>query len=251
MAISVPSTSSTTFTSSPIVITKPTGLAVGDIMVCHLGFVPASFLSAITPPSGWAYVTGSSLSDSVLLYKVADSSDVGATNFSFSFTGFGGITGAGGILRVSDAFLPLLATSSTDTDLGASTTPTFTNTITPLASDSLIILAAAGDLSDNVVSTFTIATSNPTWTQAYQFNSATAGGRTVVCAYAIRSAATATGDSSFTGADASGDWTGILAAITPNRGPINLYTWNGVTKSTISTMNGTALSAMDKWNDIT
>lgn len=73
------------------VLTKPTGIAVGDVMLAQIT-VRGGTLVAITPPGGWALVptggranSGTALAQAIY-YKVAVAADVTATNYTFSFT---------------------------------------------------------------------------------------------------------------------------------------------------------------------
>ncbi len=68
-------------------VTKPTGLAVGDLMI---GFVDRSTAAAITPPSGWTNpaIYGSTIGyPAAVYYRIADAGDVGATDYTWSWTG--------------------------------------------------------------------------------------------------------------------------------------------------------------------
>jgi len=68
---------------SSITITKPSGLAVGDLMVAII----ASVIDANNTPSGWAKSDNWGLGRLSLFTKIADSSDVAASNFTFTNSG--------------------------------------------------------------------------------------------------------------------------------------------------------------------
>jgi hypothetical protein len=78
-----------TNSASQITITKPTGLAVGDLMVAVIGKDDDVLINL---PSGWSSPAGlwqgtSSGNDlySRIFYKVADAADVAASNFTWTF----------------------------------------------------------------------------------------------------------------------------------------------------------------------
>lgn len=141
------SISSTNFPTSPatsVVITKPTGLAVGDLMVAILAKSDDinAGSSDIETASGWTYRGEEKFqSDEAELNvqtKVADSSDVAASNFTF--TADEPCLLGGAILRISNfgRFDVIEFDES-----GGTTTISYTATATPLRPDSLIITAFA------------------------------------------------------------------------------------------------------------
>jgi hypothetical protein len=78
-----------TNSASQITITKPTGLAVGDLMVAVIGKdddVLINLPSGWSSPAGLFYGTASG-NDlySRIFYKVADAADVAASNFTWTF----------------------------------------------------------------------------------------------------------------------------------------------------------------------
>jgi hypothetical protein len=78
-------TTSTADTS--MVVTKPTGLAVGDLLVAFGGCVNSR---TIAPPAGWTEVANSAPGSDARVYvwtKVADSTDAAATDFTFTASG--------------------------------------------------------------------------------------------------------------------------------------------------------------------
>lgn len=81
------------------VLTKPTGLAVGDTMIA---IVVAETATNLASPAGWTLIGAAELATyakTKSFYKVADSSDVSASNFTFTGTDI-----RGGILyRISGA----------------------------------------------------------------------------------------------------------------------------------------------------
>lgn len=173
--------------------TKPTGLAVGNLMLAQISMRRERTLSA---PSGWALVGSESrvvtdLMTSAIYYKVATSGDVAASSWTWSWSdnaeNICAITAFSGV----DTTTPIGASggstnSSTSTTIAAgSLTPTTANSM-------LAIFATAGG--EDAVSGYQIATSNPgSWTEQYDQNTALGNDLTVSMAYAIRAATTSTG----------------------------------------------------------
>lgn len=89
MAAVVESTSTvTTLTARPLVLTKPTGLAVGDML---LAFVVqnAGSSATLSTPSGWTAVLANdqdsdTKTSGAAFAKIADAGDVAASDFSFT-----------------------------------------------------------------------------------------------------------------------------------------------------------------------
>jgi hypothetical protein len=69
--------------AATVVVTKPTGLAVGDLMVAHL----YHSVQTITGLAGFTELINNSDGSDIsgkILYKIADSSDVAASDFTFN-----------------------------------------------------------------------------------------------------------------------------------------------------------------------
>lgn len=162
MAATFQSVASTTpANGTSVVITKPTGLSVGDVMIAHIGNT-----ASISTLSGWASLlngNNGSVRFSVQ-YKIADAGDVAATNFTFS--GSSGYIG-GAIYRISGGSIitsPLTTWTGTSANLNIG--------VTPSANDLLLILVQSeSGASSSVISNHAIATSNPSWTEDYDVDS--------------------------------------------------------------------------------
>ena len=83
-------------TTSTLTITKPTGLAVGDVMIANIvqGDNADNQTLGNASRTGWTVVRGAEFGDNgntswwgTVLYKVADASDVAAANFAFTLNG--------------------------------------------------------------------------------------------------------------------------------------------------------------------
>ena len=184
--------------SGDLVITKPVGLAVGDEMFAGIAFSNDNGAGgAVTTPAGWTEEDRETLPGAVglelvIFTKTADSSDVAASNFTFTSTGFGDYGLAGFIARLSDPG-SIVGSSSNNAD-GSSATIT-TTTFTPTKADTLFlgVLMHINPTAQNNVSV-ALATDNPTWTEQTE-ESANLPNRDVSIALytGTRAAATATG----------------------------------------------------------
>lgn len=207
MAVAYGNVSNTTSLNSNVVITKPSGLAVDDLMVALLSSNGAG-TSQTWSLSGWTslYNTGTNgggLSGSFqILWKVATSSDVASSDFSFS-------PNAGGGNQMGTIFYATGAKGQAPTynQLSSENTQTVNTTgLTPTANSLLVIGAMINDneASSVTVSGYAIVTSNPTWTERLDtFDASRDSGHAF--ATAVRSQSTATGNTTTTASDATPD----------------------------------------------
>lgn len=231
MAVAYESVQTTAFATKTsgqtVVITKPTGLAVNDFLIAHLSQVVTSGSNANwDTPSGWTSLlnqnentNNNSEARLTVFYKVADSGDVAASNFTFT-TNTGACLAGGALYRVSGG----ASIAGTIDGIIDTTTPTFTNTLTPSLADSVMLfLVTAADAGDTTgsVSSYAITTNNPTWTERYDFTGSegVANGTNrqgiMAGATASRPETTATGDSSCTLVNYSQNLVGAIVCITP------------------------------------
>lgn len=194
-------------------ITKPSGLAVGDLMIAHISVVDEDSSSgAVTPEDAWTSLGSQIRSDTNgmagmrVYYKVANSSDVAAGSFRFQNNSGEGMGMAGAIYRIADWYgTPTMAGA----DVGNTASPSFANTITPPTADCLFLFLYTGTDSSapsQAVSGYAVATDNPSWTERYDqfgnlfgfFGSGNGAEPIMSGATATRTATTATGDSSCT-----------------------------------------------------
>jgi len=183
MALSLASVGNGSLSVGSVVIPKPTGLALKDLMIAQIGV-----LSGVTPPAGWTSLRTDG--NSKLYYKLADSADVAATDFTF--TGGGDIDGS--ILRIGGYRVSDIITASNGAT-GTNTTQS-TSGITPAANSLLLIFTA--NENGRTVSGQAIATSNPSWTEQYDRPNAGANTAAISCASATRPESTASGNASAT-----------------------------------------------------
>lgn len=219
MAVTVESSSLGTFASgTTTVVTKPTGLAVGDLMIGQYTYRNSS--ASHTLPSGFTSVQSVQTNNSwqVVCYKVATSADVSATDFTFTTSGT--YMQNAGLIRISGYSQGTpIGQSGVEGNITSGTNPTFNNTVTPFADSMLIMLMAASANGATLTqpSVYAIATDNPTWTELWD-NVNTGGGNptALATAYAVRTASTATGNSTITASFSGGSsygWSCILLAV--------------------------------------
>lgn len=210
-----------------VVIAKPTGLALNDFLVVHLSQVVASGSNADwNTPSGWTLLlnqneSGNANSEARLtvFYKIADSGDVAASNFTFT-TNTAACLAGGALYRISGGSS---ITGAIDGETNTAT-PTFTNTVTPSFANSVMLFLATGAsaaFTTGSVSGYAITTDNPTWTEVYDFSGSegvvNGTNRQGVMAGAIasRPETTATGNSTCTFVSQTQNNVGAIVVIYP------------------------------------
>lgn len=174
MAVTVQSVSTVNYKASPASPTKPTGLAEGDLLLAVVMKDPS--FATLAAPGGWTqyggdFGTGNAQTN--CFYKIADASDVAASNFSFTITS-GEIAVCLYRITAHSATLPIFSITqgSLDSDEGSTITSTFS--ITPVGADNLVVLV--GSIDDNTTtgtnSNYTM-TGSPTFTERFDDASAT------------------------------------------------------------------------------
>lgn len=153
--------------ATTVVLTKPTGLAEGDLMIAALGQLGTNNLFSLT---GWTSLGSSVAGDDALtiLWKIADSSDAAASNFTF--TSATNAVALGGLLRITGTSFTGAANLSIDIDLEnpSTATPSFASSLVPPGDSSLLIMGmfihdTGGDNHD--ITGYAVTNSNPTWTE--------------------------------------------------------------------------------------
>lgn len=216
--------SNTSDNTGTLVITKPTSLAVGDLMVAGIyADRDAGTSASISTPSGWTQEelldTGIGNGAVSVFTKVSDSSDVAASDFTFSGTGSTTqMHMLGFIVRVTD--FGQKAGEASAASGSASTTLTVTGfTPSPAVSSALYIAFAGRTFASTPgdITNVAMATSNPTWTErsALSVNGSTTDSRFEVWT-ANRTETTATGDFTITFANTDNTRSGcIIIALNP------------------------------------
>lgn len=157
--------------TNTVTVTKPTGLAVNDLLVAFVYAHDDTGGPAIATPSGWTagpgdadVMSASDVHEYRILYKMADSGDVAASNFSFT---------AGSTVDYIDAAIIRVSGIRTDTQLGGSDTdtlddtdnPTYTVSLAP-AQNNILYCAMFTSFSAPYTATDVVLNgTNPTWTR--------------------------------------------------------------------------------------
>jgi len=208
-----------------ITITKPSGLSVGDFMLAFI-FVNGA-AGAPIELTGWTeveYDNEGTNRDMAVLCKVADSSDVSATDFTFQTSSGAGDNVLGAIMRITGSSFSgsgniVASVIEQDADADDDKIAEFENGITPQA-NCFMVMAIGCSVSfggDNVITSYAVTNDDPTWTERADFGESTNPDCVMGIATATRTQETATGAYSITfnaGAISSfGDGFGILLAI--------------------------------------
>lgn len=225
MAITVGNTQSVTANGAPGAVTKPTGLADGDVLITTLGTSAA----AGTPPTGFTTIGSATTSAServTVAYKVVTSA--AGEPASYSWTGASGrssltITAFSGV----DNTTPIDMTAATAT--GTASVALSNTTVTNAA---LILAMAIGDWS-------TAGMTIPAGMTSL-FNLGNPGRRTAG-AYLEQATAGATGTKTFTG-ESGLSMAGIIFALRPSSGPATFEGSAAGTLAFVGSAEGTLLT---------
>lgn len=204
-------------TGGTLSITKPTGLAVNDLMIASIaqGENGSGSLANATA-SGWTLVQGTSFGASgntsrqaTVLYKVATAADVSATSFSFTVSNPGTDKAAGIVAAFYnvDATSPIEVVGAWGTGSGTSITAPGVTTVS--ANSGLVMLAFSGD--NNSYSSWSTPVNSST-AQSLASGNATEDVGTGL-GFGIQAAVGASGSKSVT--QANDPWAGILIALKP------------------------------------
>ena len=240
MAVAFETIQTATSDSPGLTLTKPTGLTVGDLLVAGLT-ISGDSNPVITAPAGWTTTDTKTLSNDArtsIFQKVAESSDVAASDFSFTATAnTTGPTVAGFMTRISGFGIQsgFVTASGDGTTLSTGAmTPTRTNNLM------LIITASAsgGDFTPPTSSGYQIVTNNPTWTERADVGIGSGlYMATIAVATASRPEITSTGAASFTLSESKALSVSLLSlgpvvsgSITPET-KVNIYALNPIPKT--------------------
>lgn len=253
-----------TTTSTTLTISKPSGLAVGDIMIAQIvqsgnnGGVN-SIGDAYSTDASWTEVAGSNIrSDwsnycrATLLYKIVTFSDVSATNFSFTLDG-NSDDGEGGIVAFTGVNIgsPFDVTpGNAYTNISNDQTLTATSIITVTANSVVIMFGAL--FNNYNIGTFTTGTpGNLTLTDLYDVPFDATIDIGMGAAYATKSSAggTGTGNANISSSSNNVNNGSILIALKPCSTPTS-PTSVTATPSTICTGSSCELNATSAGNII-
>lgn len=217
MATAIATKSSATGTAGDVTVTKPTSLAVGDIMIA---FIHSSTSGAggetHTGPSGWTKLENVVVSNGSILTVwgvVATSTQTAASNFSWTSAGTNDstigtifrITGTNGFQSLSDN---VVSTSNSALTNGG---------VTTLSTNTLLLLAGTDESVDTDVefSAYAVTNNDPTWTEEYDLFYDTGSAANIGIASADYPYIQATGTATVTTNEGS-DEASALVAITEN-----------------------------------
>lgn len=187
MALVVESYSSGTATSSNnVTVTKPTGVTAGDLLVIIGNSSGSTFAcSGFTLGGTWLYDGPGGISDCEvkLLYRIADSSDVSASNYTV--TGSSSENGIVAMFRISgwSSGNPIYQSAAAGWAPTVSGTHTVSGLSIPRVGNQILIMVGASydntdsDYIGNFASyTVTSGDSNPSWTEVVDTNVTTGSG---------------------------------------------------------------------------
>ena len=205
-----------TSTNTTLTINKPTGLVVNDLMIVNLA--QGNNNSNAPTSSGWTSIDGRSLAGGTkrygaVLYKIADATDVAASNFVFTM-GSGTDSASGAIIAFSgvDVTNPFDAASGIISVQGNQTAVVATTTTTVTANSAIIMLGQAVGSTPSWSGWTT--TSPGTLTELFDVSQGSNTQTTVGGAWALKAAtgATGTGGATLSFGERNG---GILLALKP------------------------------------
>lgn len=155
------------YTSGARAVTKPSGLAIGELLVAHCYSVGG----VITPPAGWTQLfsttVGSYPCTSEMYWRIADSADVAGSNFTFT----SGVAFNVFLMRVSnfDATTPFNPTIGSL--IGSQGSKTISWSATPTNEGNLILITAVHRRGIGSASGYAVQNSNPaTWVEGYDYS---------------------------------------------------------------------------------
>jgi hypothetical protein len=251
MAVAYASSSTTTqATRSSCVMTKPTGLAVGDAMLFVWCSVDSGTVDSV--PSGFTEVLTVAPSRVVSIWgKIADSGDVSAVSFTF---GLSGSLSCGAILyRFTGTHQsnPFVASNGINTN--NTSTPSFAAAITPTANCLLVISGLEDNAGSSIdITSYAITTSDPgSWIERLEAIRTDFQQVSFSATSAVRSQSTSTGN--FTVTNTNGDfgnqWIGTIVAIQPPPAT-SIKTINGLAIGSVKTYNGLAIASVKTINGL-
>jgi hypothetical protein len=216
-----------------LVVTAPTGIQAGNLLLAFIGISQNAATGAI---SGWTQLATASDSSNkglVILWKIADSGDAGAANFTINYTAGSGDPINAAIMRVTGTFTGAAnLQSSLEVKTAAATNHTFTPGLTPTSTSDLLIMGCHVQ-GANTVGGYTTANGSPSFTERAELTQAATGDDAGLgIATAAAPIASATGDFSVT-LGSSFEAIGFLVVVAD--------TANGTATAGVATMTATAL----------
>lgn len=222
MATAIATKATANGTAGDVTVTKPTGLAVGDVMIAFItSQTGGTNEETHTGPSGWTKLQDVVPDNGTVLTVwgiIATSTETAASDFAWASGGDNGntigtifrITGTAGFLSLAVNVVSAAANSS---DYPS---PSYTGITTP-AANSLLLIAGASEITDGDIdfTAYAVANNNPSWTEEYDVTYEPSGTAiNLAVASATYTTAQATGNFTFTLSADGGDASGAIVAIT-------------------------------------
>lgn len=163
----VESKSSNTSTTTSVVVTAPTGITAGDVLVAHVISTGTS-VAGISAPAGWTaqQENGGGTRRVGLYTKIAVTADESATDYTFSMSGATAMNAH--ITRVSGAASGSEITASDQATDTSTASPSFTVSATPAVAETLVFFSiGAYDTAGEATTSAYASTPTLTWTEQY------------------------------------------------------------------------------------
>jgi len=212
-------------TTRDCVVSKPSGLSIGDLLILQFqqetnGLLP-SFSGYNLLASQQQGTPGARMTNGVYV-KIADSNDVAQSSFTFQADATSGAHCAA-LHRVSGGLSANIISSSGVTVNSASVS---ISGLTQETENNLLVFLVAGTDDPSTVSSYAIANSNPSWSEIFDI-SATLGDRHFMsAAHASRVPATATGNITCSVSESTSDTFVCLLSIRPSTGSFFNFIYN-------------------------
>jgi trimeric autotransporter adhesin len=227
--------------STSIVMTVPSGVAVGDLLVAS---VNASGTAAITAPAGWTSLVAGAASTyyGMVHYRVATAADVAGASYTWTLGSTRKATGS----IVSYVGIDTSTIGTPAANAGTGTTLTFNSVTTAVANSRVILLGSA--LNGTGAITLTppaIATS--------RLNFATSSSGSQLRSYTgdfLQAAAGATGNKTAT-VSSSSAWGAVMFAVRPGTGTLAFEVAPDAAALPSVTLNGQAQTTTTQMSDFT
>jgi hypothetical protein len=220
-------------TATSVTIDVPSGGISGNMLVACV--VVNAVSVTFTTPTGWTLIQEGGVATSspsmASYYRVMDGTE--PASYVFSNNTSAQIIGAMVVVTAGSTLTPTSSEQYNDT---ASTTATGA-TITP-AANSLLLFFVGSQGSVNTISGYAIATSNPSWTELFDYSPS----QSLALAYAVRPESTGTGSATAT-ISASRRNAVHMVAIAP--GPSVTITDTVVTSESVTALRDRLVSQTD------
>jgi hypothetical protein len=175
-------------------VTTPAGVVSGDLLIMYAAVFDTG--PVISTPSGWTLLDSTNTSPTqpvYIFYKIA----TGSEPASYTLTRDGNSNWVWGAILVAVSGGPFTSANIEGHTLrvNQSTTTATGNAVTPTSSPGSLLLFFVTNVSSGGISTYAVATNNPTWTER-QDSAINGGGSGSICmslATAVRDLITSTG----------------------------------------------------------